>query len=173
MKHPIAAAVTLALGVSMGAAAYAQAPQAPMHPSGTMPPGAAGSMQHSRTAMPGSMHARTNRPISGKEMARQAQQTLKSEGFYKGKIDGKWGPGSRQALNQFERRHKLPATGGRLNHASFSALMGSTVAGTGTGSRHPAGGPPPMTGSSQAMPAPTQAPGAGTSTPPAEPNAQR
>ena len=43
--------------------------------------------------------------------AKQRQQALKTLGFYKGKIDGDWGPGSKGALAHFQEKHGLAADG--------------------------------------------------------------
>ena len=70
MKYAIGAVAAVALGLSMAVSAQAQTPQ----PSDNI----------RRRPMLG--HA-----ISHKDKIKQAQQALKTEGLYKGKIDGHWG----------------------------------------------------------------------------------
>ncbi len=52
------------------------------------------------------------------------QKTLKEEGFYRGAVDGKWGKMSAAALQNFQRRYGLKATG-RLDEATQEALENS------------------------------------------------
>src|SRR4051812_27436539 len=41
----------------------------------------------------------------------QVQQGLQQLGYYRGRVDGRWGPGTRTAMAQFQRSQGLPATG--------------------------------------------------------------
>jgi N-acetylmuramoyl-L-alanine amidase len=61
---------------------------------------------------------------------RQVQTTLKQDGLYHGRVDGKWGPMTQRAVLAFQRKNQLPATG-HLDDATLSALQGG---GTGTSS---------------------------------------
>ncbi|MGE0258634.1 MAG: peptidoglycan-binding domain-containing protein [Alphaproteobacteria bacterium] len=115
MKYAIGAVAAVALGFSMAVSAQAQTPQ---HQTNSSPNMAA-------PAAPGSKQANAGHAISQKAQIKQAQQALKDEGLYQGKIDGKWGHESRQALMQFEKRNNLPATG-RLDSNTFAALTQST-----------------------------------------------
>jgi hypothetical protein len=56
------------------------------------------------------------------EMVKQAQQQLKSEGFYKGAIDGRIGPATRNALRQFQQQHGLAANS-MLDQETMQRLM--------------------------------------------------
>lgn len=46
-----------------------------------------------------------------REMLRGVQAALKAQGFYKGAIDGLYGPGTRAALEAFQRKEGLTVTG--------------------------------------------------------------
>jgi peptidoglycan hydrolase-like protein with peptidoglycan-binding domain len=64
---------------------------------------------------------------------REAQQTLKAEGFYRGPIDGKSGPRTLAAIEAFQKRYGLKQTGW-LDQPTWSALDLY-----GTGSAHATG----------------------------------
>jgi peptidoglycan hydrolase-like protein with peptidoglycan-binding domain len=49
------------------------------------------------------------------------QQHLQQLGYYKGRVDGIWGPRSRQALSQFQRDKGMQATG-QLDDSTMQAL---------------------------------------------------
>lgn len=53
--------------------------------------------------------------------ARQVQQQLQSQGYDVGKVDGRWGDKSRQALMNFQRDQNLRATG-RPDQQTMAAL---------------------------------------------------
>jgi peptidoglycan hydrolase-like protein with peptidoglycan-binding domain len=116
MKYAIGAVGAIALGLSMAVSAQAQTP----------PPQTNSSPNMAAPAAPGSKQTNAGHAISQKEKIKQAQQALKDDGFYKGRVDGVWGHGSRQALMQFQRRNNLPATG-RLDSNTFAALTQSTT----------------------------------------------
>lgn len=50
-----------------------------------------------------------------------AQQALQQGGFYKGTVDGKMGPHTRQAIRSFQQSKGLHATG-HLNQKTLTAL---------------------------------------------------
>jgi peptidoglycan hydrolase-like protein with peptidoglycan-binding domain len=50
-----------------------------------------------------------------------AQQALQQGGFYKGTVDGKMGPHTRQAIRSFQQAKGLHATG-HLNQKTLTAL---------------------------------------------------
>lgn len=64
---------------------------------------------------------------------RQVQQKLRGENLYRGRIDGRWGPETRQALSQYQRKSGLPVTA-RLDQDTLSNLLGT---GVGQGSSTP------------------------------------
>ena len=90
-KLMVATAAVLALGVTVSGIAQTNT-QAPR--STTMPP----QSTLSDTAVPESQ-------------VKQAQQQLKSAGLYKGAVDGKMGSDTEQAIEQFQQKHGLLATG--------------------------------------------------------------
>ena len=166
MKHPIGAVFALALGVSLAAAAQAQMPQRDMAAPPNMAPAASAPLPQAPTTGPESMpQAQTGRAIPYGEAVRMAQQALKAEGFYNGKIDGIWGPKSRQALMRFEERHNMPATG-NLDSDTLSALIAGTTGNTGSTMPPQPGMGANTVGSGQAMPGRMHAPVGGGRTAP-------
>lgn len=59
---------------------------------------------------------------------RQLQQSLSSQGYYNGGIDGAWGPGTARALSRYERANSLSSSNvvgranGSLNGATLDSL---------------------------------------------------
>jgi peptidoglycan hydrolase-like protein with peptidoglycan-binding domain len=105
-KLIVATAAVLALGITGSGIAQTNT-QAPR--STTMPPPQS---TLSGTAVPESQ-------------VKQAQQQLKSAGLYKGTVDGKMGTDTQQAIEQFQQKHGLPATG-TLDEQTMAALQGNT-----------------------------------------------
>lgn len=66
---------------------------------------------------------------------RQAQEKLRQDGFYHGRIDGVDGPKTRQALRSYQKKNGLPVTA-RLDQNTMNELIG---AGMGQGSSMPPG----------------------------------
>lgn len=68
---------------------------------------------------------------------KQVQKQLKTAGLYKGEADGKMGAETKQAIQQFQQRQGLPATG-QLDQQTMAALQstqgsaGSTVSPNGS-----------------------------------------
>ena len=65
-----------------------------------------------------------NAPPSGNEgpsLPQAVQKQLAKKGYYKGSIDGQFGPASRSALDHFQRDHNLRETG-RIDEATLDAL---------------------------------------------------
>lgn len=62
---------------------------------------------------------------------RRAQQQLREQGFYHGKIDGTLGPATKQALQQFQQKNGLPVT------ASLDQQTMDKLSGAGQGSSMP------------------------------------
>jgi peptidoglycan hydrolase-like protein with peptidoglycan-binding domain len=104
-KLIVATAAVLVLGITGSGIAQTNT-QAPR--STTMPP----QSTLSDTAVPESQ-------------VKQAQQQLKSAGLYKGAVDGKMGSDTQQAIEQFQQKHGLPATG-TLDEQTMAALQGNT-----------------------------------------------
>lgn len=73
----------------------------------------------------GTNYAQTHRAASAHPLdpavVRGIQQRLRQLGFYSGRVDGVWGPGTRTALERFQRSRNLEATGD-LNPTTASAL---------------------------------------------------
>lgn len=63
-------------------------------------------------------HDHRHRPMS---LEARAQLKLRQYGYYRGPIDGSFGRGSRYALMQFQRDHRLPRTGA-LDRRTLRAL---------------------------------------------------
>jgi len=64
--------------------------------------------------------SRTEATVREDEL-RQAQRTLKAEGYYKGSVDGKSGPATVAALESFQSAHGLKRTGW-LDQPTWSAI---------------------------------------------------
>jgi peptidoglycan hydrolase-like protein with peptidoglycan-binding domain len=120
-----ATAAVLALGITGSGIAQTNT-QAPR--STTMPP----QSTLSDTAVPESQ-------------VKQAQQQLKSAGLYKGAVDGKMGSDTQQAIEQFQQKHGLPATG-TLDEQTMAALQGNTGRAGSSSSVTPPVGQPSGTG---------------------------
>ena len=115
----VATAAVLALGIAGSQVGHTQTPR-----STAMPP----QSTTSETAVPESQ-------------VKQAQQQLKSAGLYKGTVDGKMGSDTQQAIEQFQQKHGLPATG-TLDEQTMAALQGSTGRAGSSSTMTPAGQPP-------------------------------
>jgi peptidoglycan hydrolase-like protein with peptidoglycan-binding domain len=115
----MATAAVLALGIVGSQVGHTQTPR-----STAMPP----QSTTSETAVPESQ-------------VKQAQQQLKAAGLYKGAADGKMGSDTQQAIEQFQQKHGLPATG-TLDEQTMAALQGSTGRAGSSSTMTPAGQPP-------------------------------
>ena len=60
-------------------------------------------------------------PGNGGSLPEAVQRQLSKKGYYKGSIDGQFGPASRDALSRFQREHKLKETG-RIDEPTLDAL---------------------------------------------------
>lgn len=60
-------------------------------------------------------------PRLSRDQVMEIQQQLKDQGFLTGKVDGIWGPASRQSLREFQQKHKL-IPDGFLDKQSIQAL---------------------------------------------------
>jgi len=52
---------------------------------------------------------------------REVQTTLKQQGLYRGRVDGKWGPRTEHGVMAFQHKNNLQATG-QLDQATLSAM---------------------------------------------------
>ncbi|HVA13140.1 MAG TPA: peptidoglycan-binding domain-containing protein [Stellaceae bacterium] len=59
---------------------------------------------------------------------RQAQEALKSQGLYHGRVDGKMGPMTRTAVSKFQKEKGMKQTA-QLDRATMSGLQGSDMGG--------------------------------------------
>ena len=73
---------------------------------------------------------------------RAAQQALKTQGFDPGPIDGRMGPRTRAALNDYQRKNDLPVTG-MLDDATMAKLEVRSTRGTDVPAASPANRPDP------------------------------
>jgi len=78
------------------------------------------------------VHTRKSMTVS-KSVVRQAQDELRDEGYYKGRVDGMVGPQTRRALVAFQHMNNIPMTG-RLDSKTITTL-GITTTSTGEASR--------------------------------------
>ncbi len=156
MRRIILATVSaIALGIAAGPI-YAQsntttpapaAPAATAPASGTAQPAAP---QAGTTAQPGMPSANGGADLNQPNAAgatppgdatasvspsdiRQAQQKLRQDHLYRGRIDGLLGPQTQQALQQYQQKNGLPVTA-TLDQATMSSLLGAD---TGQGSSMP------------------------------------
>ncbi|MGE5270982.1 MAG: peptidoglycan-binding domain-containing protein [Thiohalocapsa sp.] len=116
MNHALRTMMALVLGAGLAATAQAHG----IHARNATP------TQH-RTAMRAMPTMGMHQQLS-KNQVKQAQRALKSDGFYRGKIDGKMGPKTKQAVAKFQRKEGLSQTA-RLDR---STLMRLTNAGVGS-----------------------------------------
>jgi len=168
MNRTLTAAVALSAALGMAGLAHAQSNTNPstspspstMNPSsssGTMSTPSTGATQTptmgatgSSMGAPGTQGPQANLNQGGQQTSKseiqQAQQQLKSQGLYRGAVDGVMGPETQTAVMAFQREHSLPQTA-QLDQQTLSALNGggSTSGAAGmtgsspTGARQPGG----------------------------------
>ena len=68
-----------------------------------------------------SIETRSSTADSGGYDIRRVQEVLLEKGFYHGRVDGEFGPDTRQALILFQRREGMEATG-RIDERTYAAL---------------------------------------------------
>jgi peptidoglycan hydrolase-like protein with peptidoglycan-binding domain len=77
---------------------------------------------------------------ASEEDIRQAQEALQDQGLYHGQIDGKWGPQTKQAVSQFQKKNGLKQTA-QLDQQTLDDLQnnasGSTSGGSSSSGRSP------------------------------------
>jgi hypothetical protein len=166
MNRTLTAAVALAAGLGMVGLAQAQTSSSPMTtaPSASQP-GMSGAQNPQTMSAPGQTstygqqgpqaNAQSNQQ-QGTQQASQsqiqeAQQQLKSQGLYRGAVDGIMGPETQTAVMAFQRQQGLPQTA-QLDQQTLSRLSGSNSDQSNTGTQN-------MTPS---YPAGTQNPGGAT-----------
>lgn len=143
MKSLLIAVSVLAL---TSGAAFAQGAQSPAQSPAMPPPSAGSSGQPYGTGGTGTMHHTTARHVSSVRV-KLAQQALKEEGLYKGKIDGQFGPKTRSAVAQFQKQNGLKQTA-QLDRRTMMKLKEGGASGGGTsGGSMPSGGGMPSGGS--------------------------
>jgi His-Xaa-Ser repeat protein HxsA len=120
IKTSVLAATALA-ALLAGAPAFAQS-TAPA-PSAAPPSSAAPTPQPSTSAPPSasSQASAPQHSSASGGTVQSAQQALQQGGFYKGSVDGKMGPHTRQAIRSFQQSKGLHATG-HLNQKTLTAL---------------------------------------------------
>jgi len=124
-----------------------------MPPPASSMPGAGSSGQSSGTGTmgqapkAGAMGHSYHHVVAAKSSTRvrQAQQALKQDGLYRGKVDGKIGPQTKSAVAQFQKQNGLKQTA-QLDRPTMSKLKGGGSSGGGMPS---GGGTMPGGGSSQ------------------------
>ena len=90
-----------------------------------------GSMGQGSMGQAGSGMSESHSAMTGKSgNVKEAQQTLKDQGLYKGKVDGKIGPQTKSALAQFQKQNGLKQTA-QLDHPTMKALMQSNSGSSG------------------------------------------
>ena len=94
---------------------------------------------HTQTSHSTAMPPQSTQSAVPESQVKQAQQQLKSAGLYKGTVDGKMGTDTQQAIEQFQQKHGLPATG-TLDEQTMAAL-GSTGRAGSSSTLTPAGQP--------------------------------
>ena len=82
----------------------------------------AGANMPSASGMPQQEQAAVN---ASKNEVRQAQEQLRDQGLYRGRIDGVLGPETKQALQHFQQKNGLPATA-TLDQQTMDKLLGNS-----------------------------------------------
>lgn len=120
------------LALAIGGAGVGFAADASHTTTNTAPnlPPASGTSQYAPNAgadMPGV----SGLPQINRSEVRQAQEQLRDQGLYHGKIDGALGPETKQALQQFQQKNGLPVTA-TLDQQTMDKLLGNTGPGQGS-----------------------------------------
>ena len=160
MTRTLTAAVALTAALGMAGLAHAQSSAGPSTQPSTMSPNTpsstmtspmtsqSGSPSTATMSTPGAStqspqaNAGQSMPASQSEI-QQAQQELKSQGLYRGQVDGVMGPETQTALSKFQRQQGLPETA-QLDQQTLSRLNG--------GSNPSSGATQPMSGQSTGTP---------------------
>lgn len=110
MNHALKAVIALVMGV--GLAATAQAHGTDMHHAAAM------SQRHAQMGV-------------SRQQVKTAQQQLKADGLYKGRVDGIMNRRTRMAVARFQQRNGLQRTA-TLNRKTFDRLTGKQAVGVGS-----------------------------------------
>ena len=173
MKYATSAVVALAVGLGLATAAQSHglnrqsAIRNQNNISENQPAMSGSSMPPSAMQMQGTRQMRTaqaGQRVTRQEM-KQVQQALQQDGLYKGRIDGKFGAGTRRAVAEFQQQNGLPRTA-RLDQNTLSQLTGGQNAGVGssTPQNNNLGSTSTVNPGQPTTPPATQAPNAGDNT---------
>jgi peptidoglycan hydrolase-like protein with peptidoglycan-binding domain len=120
-KLILTGASVLALAIGGAGVSFAAGPSTNTSPNaGTNMPSASGMQEQGQTAVNASQNE-----------VRQAQEQLRDQGLYRGRIDGVLGPETKQALQQFQQKNSLPVTA-TLDQQTMDKLLGNTGVGQGS-----------------------------------------
>lgn len=119
-KLILTAASILALGI--GGAGVSQAAN-----TSNIAPNAGSNMP----AMSGAPSASQTIMSPSRDQVREAQQQLRNQGLYRGRIDGILGPETQQALGRFQKNNGLSQTA-TLDQPTMDKLLGNTGIGQGS-----------------------------------------
>jgi peptidoglycan DL-endopeptidase CwlO len=148
MNRTLTAAVALATALGMAGLAHAQSSTAPSPSTQMTPPAAPNTMPSPQTTAPSSSMDQSGQQTSQSQIL-QAQQALKSQGLYRGAIDGVDGPEMHAAVTQFQRQQGLPQTA-QLDQQTLERLNGSNTGGSQSSTtRSPLGAQSPTTPTSR------------------------
>jgi His-Xaa-Ser repeat protein HxsA len=122
IKTSVLAATALA-ALLAGAPAFAQstAPAPSAAPPSSAAPAATAQPSTSAPPSASSQASAPQHSSASGTTVQSAQQALQQGGFYKGTVDGKMGPHTRQAIKSFQQSKGLHATG-HLNQKTLTAL---------------------------------------------------
>lgn len=98
----------------------------------------ASNMPGNRSTATGSATRGSNIGASS-DQVKQAQEALQSQGLYRGQVDGKWGPRTRQAVAQFQKQKGLKQTA-QLDQQTMNDLQNGSMGGSDNMSSSPAAG---------------------------------
>ena len=98
----------------------------------TSQPGSTGTVAGSTMpAMTGKSHGRTSGRMGWRNEVREVQQRLQQDNLYHGRIDGIYGPVTKQALRQYQRSNGLRVTAS-LDRETRDSLLGTGAVGQGS-----------------------------------------
>lgn len=72
---------------------------------------------------------RGSKASASSDQVKEAQEALQSQGLYRGQVDGKWGPQTRQAVAQFQKQKGLKQTA-QLDQQTMSDLQNGSMSGS-------------------------------------------